>query len=119
MNIFIESLKKVAYAELDIDTLLDSRDSAPFDAEWVRVYKELEALKKSQSVGGTDSTAIREQVFMLVYNMSGSGELAEYVSDDFGLIADAKALNYSDPWLMLLISKYESATIPCGDLRRE
>ena len=49
----------------------------------------------------------------------GSHELAGYISDDFGLIADSKALNYSDKWLDQLIACYEKAVIPCGELNAE
>ena len=53
---------------------------------------------------------------MKIYALSNNGELAEYVSDDFGMIADAKLLGYEDPWLNKLISCYENKTIPCGSL---
>lgn len=53
---------------------------------------------------------------MKICSLSGHGELAEYVSDDFGLIADSRILKYSDIWLDKLISSYENANIPCGNL---
>ena len=42
--------------------------------------------------------------------------MAGYISDDFSLIADSKRLGYSDEWLDKLISCYENARIPCGEL---
>ena len=48
--------------------------------------------------------------------MTHSTDLAEFISDDFYMIADSKALNYSDRWLDKLIACYENAVIPCGEL---
>lgn len=53
---------------------------------------------------------------MKVYERSACDELAGYISDDFGLIADNKTPDYSDEWLDKLISCYEKAIIPCGEL---
>ena len=53
---------------------------------------------------------------MTISNLSGYGELAEYVSDDFCLIADSKQIFYSDEWLDKLIEKYNNAVIPSGEL---
>lgn len=85
----------------------------------MRVYREIETIKKEKSYTEENknyNSNIREKVFMKICNLSGHGELAEYVSDDFGLIVDSKILKYSDIWLDKLISYYENANIPCGNL---
>lgn len=110
----LNKLSKIDYENLDIDELLEQRECNPFDCEWMRVYRAIEALKVNQQVD--DTTEIREKAFMIVYDQSSSDELAGYVSDDFGLIADSKALHYSDGWLSKLIACYQKATIPCGEL---
>lgn len=119
MEELIAKLEKIDFSNMDIDNLLDNRDKDPFDSEWVRVYKEIEAIKKEKSYTDEDknyASNVREKVFMKICNLSGHGELAEYVSDDFGLIVDSRILKYSDIWLDKLISSYESANIPCGNL---
>lgn len=110
----LNQLSKIDYENLDIDELLEQRECNPFDCEWMRVYQAIEALKVNQEVD--DTTEIREKAFMIVYEQSGSDELAGYVSDDFGLIADSKSLHYSDKWLTKLIVCYQKNTIPCGEL---
>lgn len=47
---------------------------------------------------------------------TGDSDLAGYVSDDFGLIADARVLGYQDLWLDKLVACYEKGMIPCGSL---
>ena len=99
--------------------MLNYRDKDPFDSEWMRVYREIEAMKKEESYADENkeyNSDIRRKVFMKICDLSSHGELAEYVSDNFGLIADSRILKYSDTWLDKLISCYESANIPCGNL---
>lgn len=110
----LHKLKNINYEELDIDELLDKRDSDPFDREWIRVFQAIEELKKGKAVA--DTREIEKKAYLMVYEKSRSDELAGYISDDFGLIADSKALNYSDEWLDKLISYYEKSVIPCGEL---
>lgn len=110
----LDKLSQINYEELHIDDFLDQRDSAPFDSEWVRVYHVLEELKKGKTVA--DTREIEKKAYITVYEKTENAELAGYISDDFGLIADSKRLNYSDEWLDKLISCYENARIPCGEL---
>ncbi len=110
----LSKLDKIGYEKLDIDEILDQRENNPFDSEWVRVYQAVEELKKDKDVD--DTTDIRKKAFIIVYEQSDCDELAGYISDDFGLIADSKKLNYSDEWLDKLIACYEKAIIPCGEL---
>jgi len=105
---------EINYEELDIDDFLEQRDSDPFDSEWVRIYQALEELKKGKTVA--DTREVEKKAYITVYEKSENDELAGYISDDFGLIADSKRLNYSDEWLDKLISCYENARIPCGEL---
>lgn len=100
----LDKLSQINYEELDIDDFLDQRDSDPFDSEWVRVYQALEELKKGKTVA--DTREIEKKAYITVYEKSENDELAGYISDDFGLIADSKRLGYSDKWLEKLISCY-------------
>lgn len=104
---------------MDIDELLDNRDSEVFDAEWIRVYNAVESLKSAENYSEMEkknNSEVREQVFRIIYELSNDGDLAGYVSDDFGLIADAELLRYKDSWLDKLIFCYENKTIPCGSI---
>ena len=110
----LDKLSQIKYKEFDIDDFLDQRDSDPFDSEWVGVYQALEELKKRKTVD--DTREIEKKAYLTVYEKSEDDELAGYFSDDFGLIADSKRLGYSDEWLNKLISCYENARVPCGEL---
>lgn len=107
-----------AYDENYIDELLDSRDIAPFDTEWCRVYEEIEALKNDQNYTDeieNEQSKVREKAFMIIEQNTQS-ELSDYVSDDFGMIYDSLVLNYKDEWLDKLIESYKNKRIPGGEL---
>lgn len=110
----LNKLNNIKYEELDIDEILDKRESDPFDSEWMRVYQAIKELKKGKKFDHT--TDIEEKAYITVYEKTDNDELAGYISDDFGLIADSKTLNYSDEWLDKLVACYEKAIIPCGEL---
>ena len=114
MLALLDNLSKISFEGFDIDDFLDQRDSDPFDSEWFRVYQTLEELKKRKTVD--DTREIEKKAYLTVYEKSEDDALAGYISDDFSLIADSKRLGYSDEWLDKLISCYENARIPCGEL---
>lgn len=119
MNTLIEKLEQIDFGTLDIDEILDNRDAKVFDAEWIRVYEVVEAIKNNENyseVEKQNNTKIRERVFRMIYEYTKDADLAGYVSDDFGLIADAKLLGYNDVWLDKMVSCYENSIIPCGSL---
>ena len=83
----LSKLGTIHYTELDVDEILDKREMDSFDSEWVRVYQAIEDQKRGKNID--DTKDIREKAFMIVYQQSGCGELAGYISDDFGLVATA------------------------------
>ncbi|MDE6054490.1 MAG: hypothetical protein K2G55_12165 [Lachnospiraceae bacterium] len=121
MNELINCLKNIDYEAFDEDCLnelLDCRDSAPFDTEWCRVNAEIDALKNDQNYtveNEEEQDEIREKAFMII-EQNIESELADYVSDDFGLIYDSLVLNYKDEWLDTLIEEYKNGKIPAGEL---
>ena len=121
INELLNCLNSIDYDIFDEDylnELLDSRDRAPFDPQWCRVDKEIEALKNTQSYTGENKEKqgkIRQQAFRIIEENIES-ELSEYVSDDFGLIYDSLVLNYKDQWLNKLIAAYQNKKIPAGEL---
>lgn len=119
MDELLEALGNIHYGNLDVNGVLDERDALSFDSEWNRVYKAVEKMKAE--IGYTQeqkqqNSRFREAVFKRVYKLSGHGELAEYISDDFGLIADAQHLGYEDEWLDKLTECYMNHGIPSGTL---
>lgn len=114
MNELLSKLKEIHYDKLNVDEFIDLRENDPFDSEWIRIYRTIKELKKGRNV--KDTRDLAKKAYMLVFEQSTCADLAEFISDDFGLIADSKALNYSDEWLSKMISCYENAIIPCGEL---
>ena len=110
----LNKLNNINFEELDIDEFLNKRDIEPFDSNWVRVYQIIEELKKGRTIDSTRD--IEKKVYIIVYEQTGNSELAGYISDDFGLIADSKILGYTEEWLEKLISCYENSLLPCGVL---
>ncbi|MCB2362503.1 hypothetical protein [Clostridium estertheticum] len=101
----------------DYDILLDLRDEEMFDDEWIRVYNELEILKKQINEREISKiNQIREKSFMLAYNSTKSSDLASCVSDDFELIAIALCVNYNNNWLNALANQYVLKKFPYGQL---
>ena len=98
---------------------IKSKDIEVFDTEWIRVYKAVESMKNAENYPEAEkenNTKIREQVFRKLYEFTNDSDLAGYVSDDFGLISDARLLGYKDLWLDELIACYEKGIIPRGSL---
>lgn len=119
MKRLIKVLEQIDFSNLDIDELLDNREVAVFDAEWIRVYNAVESLKNALNYSDAErenNSKLREQVFRMIYEFTSDSDLAGYVSDDFGLISDARLLEYSDFWLDKMIACYEKGSIPCGSL---
>ncbi|MBC2582743.1 hypothetical protein [Clostridium sp. DJ247] len=124
----LEKLKELLLAEdllsedtFDIDDMeliLDNREIDVFDSEWMRNYniiKQEEGLNNQEIKNLIKS--IREISYKITYNETQSSDLAGYISDDFGLIAEALVLNYNDDWLNALAKEYVEDRIPNGNLK--
>lgn len=101
------------------DAMLDLHDQKAFDAEWVRVDKGVKQHEAKQQLSEEDKNAIdelREATFKKTYQVTGNGELASYVSDDFDLIARALLVDYNDIWLDALWAQYQTGNFPHGAL---
>lgn len=102
----------------DIELILDYRDEADFDGEWIRNYNAIDEKKDLIDLESKELIEeIREVSFKAVYDAAQSGELAAYVSDDFGLMAEALVVNYNDEWLNALGKTYVEGKIPYGNLK--
>ena len=107
-------LNQDIFSEINIEELLDNRDSEEFDQSWSQAFEEVEASKALKDI--PDNSKVRRLAFDKVYEHGPGGELAEYVSDDFGLIYDAYELEYNNPWLNRLFQRYIEGEIPSGFL---
>lgn len=102
---------------LDIDEFLELReDSEDFEANWMRVYNELQKSELDETVK-LEIDKIREGVFRLIYQFSGDGELAGEVSDDFEIMCKAYSLSFEDSWLAIMANTYSKKIIPYGILQ--
>lgn len=109
----------VALEREDYEDLLEQRDSDAFSSIWTKTYHAIK--HQIKQVGLTAAEAdrvkkIREAVFKRVYAKTQESDLASYISDDIGLLADALLVHYQDHWLNGLWNAYQANKIPSGDL---
>lgn len=69
--------------ERDWDAALDARDTVAFDTAWRESY---DRLPQDDAATAT----VREAAFRAVFRLTANPDLAACVSDDFGLIAEAR-----------------------------
>ncbi len=119
MEQLLNSITDEMFLNLDSDKLLDSRDCDPFDSNWVQADNDIEKLKSEKGYSDIQKNENKDyckKAFMKVCAVHTSCELAEYISDDFGLIYDSLQVGYTSPWLSKLINSYLEHKIPSGDL---
>ncbi len=118
IDILLSKLKDVCYDDIEVDDLLDSRDEETFDSEWISTYNDVENMKRRYGYDEqqeNECSSVRETAFMIVCEACG-GELAGYVSDDFGLIFDSQICGFENEFLKKLINAYSQAIIPDGSI---
>jgi hypothetical protein len=101
--------------EQDFEAVLDERDSEEFADKWMAAFRSVEAHKEASPKTPAFSdliTKIREAAYLHAFTRWKSPDLAAYISDDFGLIADALATETNDPWIMRLLQSYQDGAIP-------
>ena len=99
----------------DIATTLDDRETADFDGEWKRVYRQIGEVPLANDVL-EELDALAAETFRRCYEHADGGQLAPYVSDDFDLLARALLLNFDDAWLRGLWHSYAHERFPRGVL---
>lgn len=105
-----------------IEAVLDSRDTDPFDADWVRTDNALEAHKAliaPDLCAHIDAHAndLRKQLFVAILRASGSSDLAGYVSDDFEMICGGLACGFVSEFLFSLAAAYVEGWIPDNSMK--
>ncbi|WP_461612174.1 hypothetical protein [Clostridium sp. Marseille-QA1073] len=102
----------------DVDFILDSRDTDAFDSEWRRNFN---LIRKNEKLNTSEVKKIvefiREISYKVAYKATQSSDLASYISDDFGLIAEALIIDYNDDWVNALANEYVEDRVPCNGLK--
>lgn len=102
-----------------IDEVLNNRDCEVFSTQWTRVYNEVDKIKQKENlteIYRKHDEKLRRVIFLEVYNITLSGNMAAYISDDFGLILDSLVFDYKDDWINSLWIQYIRGKIPQGEL---
>jgi uncharacterized membrane protein len=102
-----------------IDEVLSNRDCEFFSTQWTRAYSEVDKIKQKENlteIYRKQDAKLRRAIFLEVYNITLSGIMASYISDDFGLILDSLVFVYKDDWINSLWSQYVRRKIPQGKL---
>ena len=111
-------LSKNTFTIDDVDFILDSRDTDEFDSEWMRNYN---VLRKNESLNTLEAKkiieSIREISYKTTYEVTQSSDLSSYISDDFGLIAEALVIDYNDEWVNALANEYVQERVPYNRLK--
>ena len=95
----------------EINEMLDRRDDAEFEEDWLRVFQILE--KKSFTDNAlTEIKNIREIAYKKAFETTAHSELAAYVADDFEVIAKSLLADYGDEWLNALFLSYLRGEFP-------
>ena len=108
-------LNEECFFEKDLDGILDKRDKQPFDGEWVKAYKQVEAAwgkfnasKKMNSL----KEKIRKESFLMTSIATEQHEIVSYVSDDFDLICKHLLLGSKNKFIDELLSIYLKNKLP-------
>lgn len=101
--------------EETIVACLDRRDSEPFDSEWIRVDKIVsERILHSAERDSIEALAekYRKLFFDKVIRVTGSSDLAAYVSEDIELILTAIGASVSEEFVFLMLDSYKKNNVP-------
>lgn len=103
--------------EVAIERALDSRDTDPFDSEWVRTDRALRARMTLASPSArleieACANDLRTGTHIAILRATGSPDLAAYVSDDFEMICNGLASGFADDFLFSLVGAYLDGRIP-------
>lgn len=102
-------LELIFNKNIDWGSELDSRDLDKFDSAWSTSYEKIISLCSPED--GVIKE-IRETAFREVYKTTKNSDLAGYVSDDFGLIAQALKNKIDIEFVSNLWKAYEQGFFP-------
>ncbi|EKT4468947.1 hypothetical protein QEL93_004388 [Pseudomonas putida] len=105
LDVVRETVRKDGFFEVvvasvsDWDEALDRRDAAVFDKAWSSAFEKLKALEYSSAEDEVAVNEIREFVFKKVHSLTASSDIASYISDDMGLVADSYLKSCDIEWV--------------------
>lgn len=97
----------------DWEALFDRREQPAFDNDWGRVFQTLHKMSYQNPVDEAEITSLRELAFKAMFQLTKNAEVAAYVSDDIGLIADALAKAMISTYCDQLLASYKAGRFPC------
>lgn len=97
--------------------ILNSRETEPFDSNWVGAYEalkqQLENLNENEKKELEEFLdEIRKEAFIKTMKASKASDLAAYVSDDFEMIGTALIIEFSNAFIDSLLNIYASGIVP-------
>jgi hypothetical protein len=96
----------------DWDEALEERDSEDFDKAWVECFNKLNSLTYDDLADEKIVKELREFSFKKVFSLAHNSEVASYISDDIGLVADAVSKTTLSGWVSKLFEVYLSGEFP-------
>lgn len=96
----------------DWDEVLDERDEEGFDSAWSDAFEKLNSLEYSSVDDEKIVSDIRESVFKKIYALTQSSDVAGYISDDIGLVADSISKSCNIEWVERLFELYCAGKFP-------
>ena len=119
MEELITALGHINFYLADADEILEGRKENTFHNERMRILLEVEMLKDIRTYTEENKrkrTQIHDKVYRQIYELTGDSELAECVSEDYGLLYDGLVLRYKDKWFTKFRNCYAASVIPSGQL---
>ncbi|QIL78552.1 hypothetical protein G7047_00420 [Diaphorobacter sp. HDW4A] len=100
-----------------LDEYLDQRDANPFDGEWTRANRALDAMlatlpAREHKPLETLQEQARERFYKTVIRQTGSADLAAYASDDISLIVGYLAWGCEDSFVSGMQRAYGRGAFP-------
>src|SRR5271168_4589347 len=80
--------------EFDVESVLNQRDADDFSAAWMQAFRKVDFQKSACPLPFDvveKVTTVRKAAYLRAFNRWKSPDLAAYISDDIGLIAEALA----------------------------
>lgn len=97
----------------DWQVFLEKRDQPPFDKCWIDAFNAVQRFSYQSPNDEAAISVLREFAFKETFRVTEDPEIAAYVSDDIGLIAEALAKSHVTPWCEKMLASYHAGHIPC------
>jgi len=111
-----ELLPDEVFRSIDLDAVLDRRDSPAFEERWLHAYKEIESTwGRRTELHAHESSLyrLREFAFRRTFTAtSGHHDVAASVSDDFDLICKKNLAEIDQPFVDELEAAYRANRFP-------